>query len=324
MVKLSPLNANSATLGSDKAHTHSGEPPPWFHSHTKPENNVSSTEDRVRIRSKSRSRNVILQEWLLANQDSPYPDRNALADLAGTCGRSIQQTRNALSNLRAHKRSKTSTTSSRTPVSIYQKGHTSHAPYLYPKSLEAHVIPEQNNDAPNGIGPYLSPPSDTEQGNIVVVQKDFMLATMSTTGIEGEWNRTIQPTSPSETPVHAQPVATPKRKGKRRFASRFSSDDCTVATAETRKAAEDITLESLAPFQCTVCPKSFNNAWSWKRHEFGTHDFHPIEWTCMLHEMLTDGINCIFCSEPGEDYDHFDLHNIVPCCQRDSASVHSL
>jgi hypothetical protein len=108
-------------------------------------------------------------------------------------------------------------------------------------------------------------------------------------------------------------VGTSKRKGRRRHASRFDPNPGTQ-----RKNYNNIAIDASTSYQCTVCPSSFTNAWAWKRHELGTHDFHPIEWTCMLDETIMLGQNCIFCSRVvDDDSHHFNQHHILPCFKRE-------
>jgi hypothetical protein len=68
------------------------------------ENNTLCSTAHIKTRPKRKAQNTVLQDWLLDNRESPYPNKEQLLNLAELSGRSLKQTRNALSNLRARKR----------------------------------------------------------------------------------------------------------------------------------------------------------------------------------------------------------------------------
>ncbi|KAH7088083.1 hypothetical protein FB567DRAFT_523649 [Paraphoma chrysanthemicola] len=269
---------------------------------------------------RARARNPVLEEWLLANAAYPYPDADQLSALSQLSGRSLRQTRNALSNLRARKRPDLSTNPTCAGLTAYS-GHSNAPRMAYCSETTSPTISTANHATPYGIGAYPSPMSTLND-----VDHDFRHNCFETSErsapdeIMGR-NRSIEldgafsPAAPTEGAISL------RRKGKRKHGSRYEACDLNLDSSTRHNKAELNSLTTGAPrFHCTVCPKSFKNAWGWRRHEYGTHDFHPVEWTCMLHAAIMIGMDCIFCSQPVDDYDHFDQHNIVACSQRDPAS----
>jgi hypothetical protein len=167
--------------------------------------------------------------------------------------------------------------------------------------------------APYRIGTYPSPDSETDH------RKDYTCPGNALTMTDMEYcsatndNHTHIARAFENTGIQGSAVRSSKRKGKRRHASRFDPNSGTKRTNYS-----NIAIDASASYQCTVCPSYFTNSWAWKRHELGTHDFHPIEWTCMLDNIIMLGQNCIFCSrDVDDDSHHFDQHHILPCFKRE-------
>ncbi|KAH7077547.1 hypothetical protein BKA63DRAFT_267576 [Paraphoma chrysanthemicola] len=270
-------------------------------------------------KSRARTRNPFLKEWLLANAAYPYPDTDQLSTLAQMSGRSLRQTRNALSNLRARKRLDTPAASAHARLASYTE-HLNEPAIVNAGEFASPTISIFDYSIPYNLGAYPSPIF-----SLGAVGNDFGNESLdSNKGIGLDKTMYIDvfalPDHSLVSTVSKSGIMTPRRKGKRRHGSRYDICDTQQAASIPNTAMDTDLNIKVVRYHCTVCPKSFKNAWSWRRHEYGTHDFHAVEWTCMLHEAIMNGMTCIFCSQPIDDYDHFDQHNIVSCSQRDAAS----
>lgn len=190
-------------------------------------------------------------------------------------------------------------------------------PLKSPLSFPSEGVLAGPRTTPYGIGAYPSPQSNLGDEDLDGCPNDPIVETKGG-GTHEQFN-----TAPCDSQGYAEllsPGSLPRRKGMRQHASRFSTDhDCNME----RKPNEDMSDTPVDPpvlFHCTECKTSFKNAWTWKRHEFGTHGFNPVAWTCMFNDNLILGNQCAFCSQAVESFDHFDQHNILSC--RNRSGVH--
>jgi hypothetical protein len=109
------------------------------------------------------------------------------------------------------------------------------------------------------------------------------------------------------------------RKGKRQHPLRDSHVPYENPTAYSPHASSGSgsNPSSGKPYHCTVCPKSFKDAYAWRRHESGVHGYNSIQWVCMLHDAVVLGIKCVFCSDIVDDVDHFDRHDMQVCMNKE-------
>ncbi|KAH5284536.1 hypothetical protein HBI70_059090 [Parastagonospora nodorum] len=112
------------------------------------------------------------------------------------------------------------------------------------------------------------------------------------------------------------PTLIPKRKGRRQHLLRVERTQQTP-TASPSHISSDSGLDTRKTYHCTACPKSFENAYGWKRHETGVHGHSDTEWVCMLHGSVTPNGECVFCHDHIENMAHFDMHNIHACLKKD-------
>ncbi|KAH4371521.1 hypothetical protein HBI56_109320 [Parastagonospora nodorum] len=112
------------------------------------------------------------------------------------------------------------------------------------------------------------------------------------------------------------PTLIPKRKGRRQHLLRLDRTQQTP-TAPPSHISSESGLDTRKTHHCTACPKSFENAYGWKRHETGVHGHSDTEWICMLHGSVTPNGECVFCHDHIENMAHFDMHNIHACLKKD-------
>ncbi|KAI4612979.1 hypothetical protein J4E80_007034 [Alternaria sp. BMP 0032] len=117
-----------------------------------------------------------------------------------------------------------------------------------------------------------------------------------------------------------QEAAITKRKGRRYHAQRHqygTSEHLRFAQQQTSSSPSSQASEDRFP--CTVCVKSFKNAWEWKRHETSVHDYKDREWVCVLTDAFKLRSECVFCLEPMDSIDHLDKHAIDLCSNKCTA-----
>lgn len=153
-----------------------------------------------------------------------------------------------------------------------------------------------------------SPPLDTEDDFSVA---DFDHTKMAVFPDLQIFNRPALP-EPSDT----QGYTIPKRKGKRRYTSRYQSNDLEGSMTVISDNLGDSSTPQSISYHCTMCPTSFGKPYEWRRHESAVHGFRTVEWICMLNGPMPDNLTCAFCSENFPSSDHIDQHDIIKCLDK--------
>jgi hypothetical protein len=282
-------------------------------------------------------RNAVIKEWMLSNASSPYPSRDQLADLSISSGLSCRQVQVCLSNLRSRTKPGTVTYPLHAIVCLMKETdhktcHVSHAPSLpnvqtpYIELLEPHRFDHylaSASDRSLWHGPETSMTTHVSNNPSLLLQCE---SHHSTSNNDASWLAAIehQPDFPlGITAVGNKPRVTKalRRKGKRRHPPR---DPCVsyerpIGHSPHGSSGNGSNPDSMKPYHCTVCPKSFKDIYAWKRHESGVHGFNSTRWICMLNDVAVFGIKCVFCSDIVDDIDHFDRHDMQVCVGKDKA-----
>jgi uncharacterized Zn-finger protein len=127
--------------------------------------------------------------------------------------------------------------------------------------------------------------------------------------------RTSSQSGPRDSTLHSSGVRTQRRKGQQQHPPRFNHASCEAQSASSLTSS-DHGPDVEKPFKCTVCRKSFVDAYGWKRHESSVHGYSDIEWVCMLSGTGSPGTECLFCSAIIHDFHHFDDHDIQSCLNK--------
>lgn len=111
-------------------------------------------------------------------------------------------------------------------------------------------------------------------------------------------------------------TVTAKRKGRRKHLSRVDKTQ-RAPNASPIHASSEIGPGATRIYHCTACPKSFKNAYSWKRHELAVHGYDDTEWVCMRLGSVTSEGDCVFCHNSEKNMTHTDMHKIHDCLGKD-------
>lgn len=254
--------------------------------------------------------NTPIKDWFVQNFSSPYPDGAQIVALTAASGLSPRQVRTCLSNLRA--RSKPKPISPKTPgnqsIDVLEASSK-----LSPSNTSRHTYQGFNqHTAPYDTGAYPNPPSNIDS----ILLESYRSSLYGSAPIGFGELYAHYPAIEYEGSYESAGV--PKRKGKKRHLSRYSS---TVqhTTPHSPDTSSDSACTLTKAYHCTVCPKSFKDGYGWKRHESSVHGHNDTQWTCMRDEATIVGTRCIFCTDFVDTMDHFDQHNISFCLHKSAA-----
>ncbi|PSN67351.1 hypothetical protein BS50DRAFT_390024 [Corynespora cassiicola Philippines] len=254
-------------------------------------NDVSQPPRRPGPKAHSR----MIKQWLLDHRTIPYPTDEEVLALATVCGRTSQQIRISLNNFRARLRLETNrNNSSSSPPSV--SGSSMCSPPSDFDSLDSWLLQTASYaHLPNQTGElgFDLPP---------IFDDNYVVSSKSTASEDSGSQR-----------AGAELLMIPRRKGQRLHASRQLAS----SLGHSPKSS-DPSQEASKTYHCTVCPKSFQQEWGWRRHEYSVHKFQVEKWTCMLNDMhLLSDLTCAFCGEKVDELDHFGRHNVQFCLQQD-------
>ncbi|KAF2733088.1 hypothetical protein EJ04DRAFT_577857 [Polyplosphaeria fusca] len=277
-----------------------------------PVSSISSKEDSLPIKnnpgiedgrpSQGRADIKPIKAWLENHSSSRYPTDQEILQLATITGRTPEQVRVCINNQRSRNRKRNESGPIHgCPESVLTQSWASEHHDLFLMSDPFPFCPSsQSSD-------HMHTPMQMDLDATLYLPLDDLSPSVG-------WDVAETTLHPQFTEAQHTPLA--RRKGKRQYAPRAHIGNPGVnSSSPTSKPGKGQASNDTSLYNCTVCDKSFNKQYDWKRHERGVHGCTDTVWICMLDGYLIDnGMECFFCTEVFPDGDHFQKHNITTCC----------
>ncbi|RDW79428.1 hypothetical protein BP6252_04066 [Coleophoma cylindrospora] len=259
-----------------------------------------------------------LKEWMLANQDYPFPSHEDKSLLESQTGLTKVQINNWFANERRRQKRRQATMSplpstqarrlsdtdgqllAMDPMERWENSPPESEPVqlsMVAKAAEALDLPHPQGQGYGGC--FSSYSGASRNPTASVTSYDTGLSDTSNGSSTSAWSdrshRLVE-------------------KRKRRSRRRSARPETTTATA----------VDARCIYQCTFCGEGFSKSYDWQRHEQSLH--LPMErWVCsptgplMTWPQDEDSPRCLFCQERSPTTEHLATHDAEACLERPAA-----
>ncbi|OJJ08647.1 hypothetical protein ASPVEDRAFT_144776 [Aspergillus versicolor CBS 583.65] len=270
----------------------------------------------------------ILEQWLEACSDKPYPTKEDKTFLAQRTGLGVAQVSTWFANARRRRKYGTSRKGSLTSQSIescsdFQLPTAEQWSTMNPLDRWENSPPEIE---PAPLEAIMSAVADSDSNKLA--EENFRLA--SSTGSErrhsasaGNDAQSVVSSNPSWSALSSSSNSSAHSSNVSGGSfGRFYLDETTRRRRRRRQKTSKTVKTEKRPFQCTFCTDKFRTKHDWMRHEKTLH-LSLESFTCApfgpVYRNTTDTADhCIFCDEPNPTEAHMEGHRFTGCQKRPS------